>query len=594
MNLRSLLHIAFAVVASTALTTALCATAQAEDTIAVEQLLGTAQPGGLLANTAFLPSAAAGPAKHDFAGALRLEEITMGTSPASFKVAKVMGKDPRVFPAAKLSFFVQNGDLVPVDRDVIRLGSTPAGSSYWDVIVQPGRVWSEPGDGKWSRASFPFSLVHSIEGETHNGIATFLFNDKEVSKLRFQIVQQTAPYYIEDYFTAWGLASAHYEPGGIAQLASLKSDYGREVADRFPVADWSQLETRFGKDRLADFESAMVQDEVLVSGLVVDGTLYRKPCKSAAGPLPYCDTTGFGVWSATKTLASGVALLRLAQKYGPEVFAAKVVDYVKIPAAHQGWRDVTFANLLNMASGVGFGTDKRNPNAAHDGYLEGNYSEWYEAKSVDDKVKALAKTPDFPWGPGEVMRYRDQDLFLLGVAMQSYLKSKDGKGDLWAMLEDEVYRPIGIHHAPTNRTIEQDGSKGQPMMAYGYYPTLGDIAKIASLYQNKGRFGAEQILYAPMVEKMLAGKGDRGLPTGDGNAFGAQRYFMALWNDRYDASVDCKLYIPAALGWGGNIVALMPNGMVGIRLSKNWVRNDAVSDYTGMANVANRLKPFCG
>ncbi len=167
-------------------------------------------------------------------------------------------------------------------------------------------------------------------------------------------------------------------------------------------------------------------------------------------------------------------------------------------------------------------------------------------------------------------------------------------GDLWAMLEDEVYRPIGIHHAPTNRTIEQDGSKGQPMMAYGYYPTLGDIAKIADLYQNGGRFGAEQILYAPMVENMLAGKEDRGLPTGDSNAFGAQRYFMALWNDRYDASPDCKLYIPAALGWGGNIVALMPNGMVGIRLSKNWVRNDAVSDYTGMANVANRLKPFCG
>src|SRR6201999_2541706 len=101
-----------------------------------------------------------------------------------------------------------------------------------------------------------------------------------------------------------------------------------------------------------------------------------KPCKSAAGPLPYCDVTGFGVWSATKTLANAVALLRLAQKYGPEVFSAKVVDYVKIPATHKGWNDVTFANLLNMASGVGFGTDERNPNKIEDGYLEGNYSEW--------------------------------------------------------------------------------------------------------------------------------------------------------------------------------------------------------------------------
>lgn len=160
MNLRSLLHIVSAIVASTVLTTAFCATAQAEDTIAVEQLLGTAQPGGLVPNTAFLPSAAAGPAKHDFTGALQLEEITMGTSPASFRAPKVMGKDPKVFPAVNLSFFVQNGDLVPVDRDVIRLGSTPAGSSYWTSSSSPaasGRSQvTENGRGLHSR--FPWSI----------------------------------------------------------------------------------------------------------------------------------------------------------------------------------------------------------------------------------------------------------------------------------------------------------------------------------------------------------------------------------------------------------------------------------------------------
>ena len=64
------------------------------------------------------------------------------------------------------------------------------------------------------------------------------------------------------------------------------------------------------------------------------------------------------------------------------------------------------------------------------------------------------------------------------------------------MLVEEVYKPIGIHHAPTNRTIEPNGREGQPMMIYGYYPTLGDLAKIAQLYHDRGKHDGEQLLHA--------------------------------------------------------------------------------------------------
>ena len=562
--------------------------------ISLADLTGQEAVLGLIDNAAFLPGDGAQSAHHDFTGSIAFGEAEMGTDPAVFAAAEVMGKNPQIFPAVTLAFFTRDGDLVPVARDVIRSGSTPDGASYWDVIVQPGRVWSEPQDGEWSRASFPFALVHSIEGESHNGVATFLYSDDAVSDLRFQIVQQTAPFYIEDYFTAWGRAPARLIQGGIADLERLQADYAHEVNDRFPMANWSELEARAGGDALADFESAMDQEEVLVSGLVVEGTFYHKACKSAAGPLPYCETAGFGVWSVTKSLANAAALLRLAQKYGPEVFDAKVVDYVEISAAHDGWRDVTFRDLLNMASGVGFGSDQREPNDSGDGYLDGNYAEWYEAPSEAEKIAALAKTPDLPWGPGEVTRYRDQDMFLLGAAMKEYLRRKEGPtADLWDMLQDEVYRPIGIHYTATNRTIESDGSKGLPVMYAGFYPTLSDMAKIATLFQNKGRHGDTQILYAPMLETMMAGPEDRGLPTGGANDFGEERYFMSFWTTRFDADETCKLYVPAMSGWGGNTVVLMPNGMIGIRLAKNWDGNEAVDDFSGMIAVANRLDPFC-
>lgn len=567
----------------------------AREAITKDELLADGWSGnGLTDNRWFMPSDDAVEAKHDFLGTIVLEEVEMGTEPAQFSTTDVLGKNPRIFPAVEIAFFTHGKDLVPVSRDVIRYGSTDKGRSYWDVIVQPGRVWSEPGDGGWSRASFPFALVHSIEGETHNGIATFLYDDRQVSNLRFQIVQQTAPYYIVDYFTAWGQAPAAYRPGGIADLARLRQDYDAEVADRFPMTDWAKLEAEVGTEALADFESAMNPDEVLVSGLVHNGTLYHKPCKSAAGPLPYCERMRFGVWSVTKAAANATALLRLAQKYGPEVFDARIADYVEVTAEHDGWKDVTFGDALNMATGVGFGTMARDPNDIDDGYLEGNYAAWYEAPSEAEKLAETFKSPDLPWGPGEVARYRDQDMFLLGVAMAEFLKEKEGpKADLWTMLVEEVYKPIGIHHAPINRTIESDGGAGQPMMAYGYYPTLGDLAKIAQLYHDRGRHEGKQILHAGKIGELIYGTHERGLPTGGANPYGEGRYHMAFWHDRYDSPEGCQLYLPMMRGWGGNIVLLMPGAHTGIRLAKNWDGGEAVNDITGMAAVADRLATFC-
>ncbi|TXH36363.1 MAG: hypothetical protein E6Q98_11770 [Rhodospirillaceae bacterium] len=192
------------------------------------------KPTGLAENYWFLPGADAKPALQDFTGTLVLQEAEMGTNPAKFTSRKVLGKDPKIFPAVRLSFFTYKGDLVPVTQDVIRAGSTPAGHSFWDIIVQPGQVWSEPGDGGWSRAAFPFSLVHSVEGETHNGIATFLYRGGKVSNLRFQVVQQTAPYYIVDYFSAWGSA-----PGPQARRAAQphRVESGLRCESRQPRAD---------------------------------------------------------------------------------------------------------------------------------------------------------------------------------------------------------------------------------------------------------------------------------------------------------------------------------------------------------------------
>jgi hypothetical protein len=577
------------------------AMAAAAQQITAAELHRSAWSGAVMANTAFIPPSDATAAREPFMGTLRLTETPMTTQPATLPPQSVLGRNPQLLPAVSLSFFTDQGDLVPLTQDVIRVGSANQGRSYWDMLVQPGRVWSQPGDDGWSRGGFPFALMNSLEGETHNGLATFLYKNGRISNLRFQIVQQTAPFYVKDDFVAAGLAPATFAPSTTRDLDSLKQAYEAARTNAVPVASWNDLAAKVGRAKLANFDGPMPMKDIVLSGLDYQGTFYLKQCRSAGGPLPWCDRARFGVWSATKALANETALLRLAQKFGPAVFDLKIADYVPQAARYPAWRKVRFEDAINMATGIGNGSNQREPNDLSDGYLDPTYARWYEARSVQDKVAALLTDGHvYPWGPGQVARYRDQDMFILGVAMDRFLKSKEGPtADLWCMLQREVFAPIGIQYAPTNRTIEADGSAGHPLMAYGYYPMLSDMVLIARLYQNGGKHGDAQLLYAPRIRELLAGPHPRGFPTGEklpvGQlSLGETTYINAFWVNSYAPSPECRRYYPRMIGWGGNIVALMPGGLTGIRLAKGAETADnSEVDTSGMAQVADSLSTFC-
>jgi hypothetical protein len=567
--------------------------APAGPAIAIRDLGATDYRGGLIPNVAFIPGKDALPAHGSFLGSIRVGEARMHTSPATLTPQNVQGRDTTRFPGANLSFFTVDGDLVPTTQDVIRSGSAGQGKSYWDLIIQPGRVWAEPGDGSWSRAAFPFALVNSVENETHNGLALFAYRGGRVSNLRFQIVQQTAPFAVPQQFTASGIAPAALSRAPLAQLAQLVQDYKDSVAHSVPIGSWAQLASKVGGDRLAGFDASVPPDAAVLAGLDYQGTLYLKFCASAAGDLPWCDRARFGVWSATKALANETALLRLAQKFGAGVFEQKIADYVVEAKSFPAWHGVRFEDAINMATGFGNGTLKWNPNKIEDGYLDPDpgYDAWYEARSESAKIAALLRdSPTYPWGPGKVARYRDQDMFLLGVAMDRYLKTKEGPtASLWSMLEREVYRPIGIYYAPVNRTIESDGSPGQPLMAFGYYPTIGDLTKIARLYQNEGRAGDTQILYEARIHLLLHSQGPLGFPTGTQSRFGETYYYNAFWMNPFRSDDRCQILYPVMVGWGGNLVALFPQGVTAIRLAKA-ANAENPSD---MAIVADRIAEFC-
>jgi hypothetical protein len=553
--------------------------------ITLDRLTSGETPTGLTTNSRFAPPDDASPAP-PFEGTLHLGGAAMGLisdAPRGQISNPVHGKDTTFFPDVDLSFFTDRQQLVPVTQDVIRNGVLADTRSYWDIIVQPGHVWTQPGDEGWHRASFPFALVNSMEGGTHTGIGMFAYRGTQVSALRFQIVQMTAPYDVVEYFSAWGVSPASFTHG-VEGAVRLRELHRMCEAAHMPVRPWSELKRYADPSTVDAFES---YPDVIGAAAVVSGTLYRSDCPTSAGPFPFGDASRWGVWSVTKSAMLNLALLRLAQKYGRWIMDGPVARYV--PAARQpGWHDVTLSDLANMASGHGPADDPTT-------YLA-DYSRWYLAPSEHEKTTQALDYSRFA-EPGTLYNYRDQDAYLLGVAEEALLMDREGKdASLAAMLRDEVYRPIGIYYAPTNTTVEPGADSphdhGHMMLAYGYYPNFDDLAKIAALYQNHGARNGQQILERSLVDDLLSQPtpSPRALPVTDDRS----HWYLTGWQlQRIHSDAGCTSYVPQMKGWGGNTVTVLPGNVTLIRM-RNSQEDDPRNPQVEINALADQLAPLCG
>jgi Beta-lactamase len=520
------------------------------DRLTSVELLGADAGSGPVHTAYFLPVGPAAPARHAFQGTLTVKALTL-----------LRGRYGCVGLAESLSgfsvaFFTHGEHLVPVVRDVVPLSA---------FILSPGRVWSEPGDGGMSRAAFPFVLTNPYDNGTHNGLATFLYDDTRVSALRLQIVQETAAW---TKYDGWGQAPLTYIPGAIADAEAVRAQFAAELQHETPIQPWSALPIAAGSPALEDFDGDTAPDDVSVSGVIIDGVIYLRGCKTRAGPFPYCRHMRQGVFSVTKSLGAAVALLRLAQTYGEQVFDLKIKDYVTVTASHDGWEPVTFADALNMATGIGDLAPQRQPNLPFADENQPKMLAWMGTRTARQKLDMAFSYGKYAWGPGEVLRYNSTQTFVLAAAMDSFLKCQAGPTtDLWDTVVAEVFQPLGIFHAPMMHTPERDGKRGIPHLLQGLYPTIDDVAKLATLLQHGGRHQGQQLLHAAKLAEALYQTDTRGLPSRQENRFGEGYYHLSFWSVPYRTATGCLFQIPYMLGFGGNVVLLLPNGISAFRFA---------------------------
>ena len=540
------------------------------DRLTAADLLTSKQPGSLVHNDYFMPVGRVGPARHSLRGTIT---VSAGTVASAYRECNGLSVPTPAFTVAVLT---HGEHLVPAVR-----GFLPPSQL---IVVSPGRVWSEPADRGMSRASFPFMVVD--DSGAHNGLATFVFDDTRVSNLWIQITQETAEWAPNDL---WGALPMTYTPGAIADEAVVRREFDAEQQRQVPIKPWSALPAS-ARAALDAFDGEVATEDVSASGLVLDGTMYIRGCNTRTGPFPYCREMRNAAFSVTKSLGAAVALLRLAQKYGDDAFDQKIADFLTVTATHDGWKDVTFADALSMATGIGERSPQRQPNDFSADENRPRMFEWFRKKTLKDKLDVAFSYPKYPWSRGEVFRYNTTQTFVLAAAMDAFLKRRAGpNAHLWDMVVDEVYRPIGIFHAPMLHTIETDGSRGVPILGFGLSPTIDDVAKLATLFQNGGRHDGRQLLPAKRIAEALYRASDTaGLPLGPTTQFGSPRYHLSFWSIPYRTRTGCFFQIPVMSGYGGNMVALLPNGVSAFRFA------DAMSyDNESLVRAGEAIRPFC-
>ncbi len=478
-------------------------------------------------------------------------------------------------PEFDFEFVQSDGYLIPVQR-----GQIIADHPLWNLILEPGRVWQEAGDGGLSRASLPFALITQGGGAAFNGTLTFLFDAQTISRVWYQVTQETTTY---TRANMWGLLEATYHPGPVDGAEQIRGDFAAELAARIPIKPIQALAEDYPGVDVSAFGRGVTPEHMTWYGLVVNGVNYVGGCQTRFGTYPYCESMRAASYSTAKSAFVGVALMRLAQKYGPEVVDLMIKDYVPEYAASPGdWEQVTFNHTIDMSTG----------NYVSAGFMVDDTGEkmnrFFGAQPYSKRIAAAFTAPHAA-APGTRWVYRTSDTFILTRAMHNYLQTREGPhADIYQFVVDEVYRPLelgpGVY--TTMRTADNDW-QGQAEGGYGTWWIPDDIAKLALLLNNnEGKINGEQILHPGLLAAtMQRDPADRGVEIDN-----RQMYNNAFWATHYTQAngFGCPFWITEMQGISGNVVAMFPNGVTYYYFSDN-------QEFTWNAALreADKIIPLC-
>ncbi len=573
-------------------------------------LFGKAVPSAPLDDSeAFtVPPNAAAPADV-FEGTLTLSDLAASSTFVQlsdiFQIIPDGDSTWKHLPPFSYQFVQSGGYIIPAKQ-----GLTITGSPSWNYIIGPGRVWQEKTDEGYMRASLPFALVQRNQNCVHNGTMTFLFSNSKspnISNVYYQITQETC-YPMK--FNLWGFASAAYARATVPAGAAIQAAQSIEMAHRMPTKKIDALAEDFSKSgiNLAAFAAAYKRPEDITTyGVFINGINYTSGCPTRSGEYAFCGDMRLPSYSIAKSVFAGVALMRLGRLYGAGVYNELIKNHIPGRFIRGKWDATTFNDVSDMATG-NFNSDSYE--ADEDGPIMDTFlvDESYESKLMD----AFAFTKNFV-PPGTKWIYQSSATFMLTQAMNAYLKDRrGGGGDIFDLVRDEVYKPLRFSEGGMTTIRTDNSATGAPSGYYGLFFIKDDVAKIGNFLDNgAGAIDGVQILDPIRLKEALfrsSNAGEVGVPIlgassgsalgppqlgrGDSASENSRRYAHGFWGKYVTPhefpEYQCDFWAPLMVGYGGNIVALLPNGAVFYIFSdgKEFPWTDAVHEVS-------KLAPMC-
>ena len=530
------------------------------------ELMGPVSPPGPVDEGAFAMPADSEPPAHQFQGTLELhDEATSGGYRAIVGYGDWASEH---LPALSVQF-VQSGTwLIPT-----RQGLQITGDAAWNIIVGPGRVWQEPGDLGLTRATFPFTLVERNQNCTHDGVMAFLFDEHQVSAVRYQVTHETCLYRKYDM---WGQLPATYRPETIAVADGVRAQLASWLASRIPTRPIESL-TRDYPDAGIDL-SAFGNGVTTAYGVYFRGVDYVGGCATRYGTYAYCDEMRLPSYSTAKSTFAALAAMRLGQLFGPaRVQGLKIADLVPEHQLGDRWDDVTLKDALDMATG--------HYNSSLDGVDETSPPEeqFLLAEPYAEKIDAAFTGFAYRESPGRRWVYQSSDTFIATRAMTNFVGQ-----DLFAYMSSSVYQPADLSQGFMHSLRTDNSPNGQAMGYNGLFYNRDDIAKLIRLItDDHGRIAGRQLLDPSMLEAALQRTPDHGLPTGTG-FFYSDGFWAKHITPTEFPQYNCSFWVPFMSGYGGITVAMLPNGVTYWYFSDN----DNFSWYDA-AYQAAKLAPVC-
>ena len=169
--------------------------------------------------------------------------------------------------------------------------------------------------------------------------------------------------------------------------------------------------------------------------------------------------------------------------------------------------------------------------------------------------------------------------------MNAYLKQERGRtADVFDLVRDDVYIPLHISAGGLTTIRTNNSTTGAPSGYYGLFFNQDDIAKLGNfLNMSGGAIHGAQVLEPGRLNEALfrmpnsANVGVPILGSSSASALGAsqlgsknpltpttRRYAHGFWGKEITPTefpqYSCSFWVSLMAGYGGNIVALLPNG----------------------------------